>query len=66
MHALNKDFTSALMHYQHALAIDASLVSANEGLERIEKMIRAVDKGLDPSMMDDMVDDRDEFEGAEY
>ncbi|KAJ1618388.1 hypothetical protein T492DRAFT_1093075 [Pavlovales sp. CCMP2436] len=61
MHALNKNFAAALMHFQHALALNANLVSANEGLERIEKLIRAVDKGLDP-IQDEMQDDRDELE----
>ena len=45
MHALKHDFTQALAHYHHALALNASLKSATDGLERVEGMIRAVQQG---------------------
>lgn len=53
MHALRQDFTQALAHYHHALALNCSLSSAAEGLERMEKMIRAVDRGDGPSHLSD-------------
>jgi hypothetical protein len=52
MHALNKNFTQALSHYHHALAIDPTLKTAVDGLERIEAMIRAVEIGHDPNCVD--------------
>lgn len=50
MHACNKNFTQALAHYHHALSLNPSLKAAQDGLERIEAMIRACDKGLDPDL----------------
>lgn len=47
LHALSHNFTQALSHYHHALSISDTLKSAQAGLERIERMSRASDKGVD-------------------